>query len=64
MTNGLPPRGPAPQAGRPRMTLQGRLMITIFAIVAAIMLVISLVTGVVLSNVLNGQADARANEAL
>lgn len=64
MTDSLPPRPPAPRAGRPRMTLQGRLMITIFTIVAAIMLVISLVTGVVLSNVLNGQADARANEAL
>ncbi len=64
MTDRLPPHGPARPAVNRRMTLQSRLMITIFAIVAVIMLVISLVTGVVLSNVLNGQADARANEAL
>ena len=45
------------------MSLQSRLMITVFMIVAAILLVVSLVTGVLLNNVLNNQVDSRVREA-
>jgi two-component system OmpR family sensor kinase len=45
------------------MSLQSRLMITVFMIVAGILLVVSLVTGVLLNNVLNNQVDTRVGEA-
>lgn len=45
------------------MSLQSRLMITVFMIVAAILLVVSLVTGVLLNNVLNNQVDTRVRAA-
>lgn len=47
-----------------RMTLQSRLMVIVFTIVAGILIVVSIVTGVLLNNVLNGQVDARAREAM
>jgi len=45
------------------MSLQSRLMITVFTIVAAILLVVSLVTGVLINNVLNSQVDTRVSQA-
>ncbi|GGO58922.1 hypothetical protein GCM10010910_00640 [Microbacterium nanhaiense] len=46
-----------------RMSLQSRLMVTVFTIVAGILLVVSLVTGVLLSNVLDDQVDNRVDQA-
>lgn len=46
-----------------RISLQSRLMITVFTIVAGILLVVSIVTGVLLNNVLNGQVDQRVHQA-
>lgn len=54
----------AAPGGSARMSLQSRLMLTVFAIVAGILIVVSVVTGVLLNNVLNSQADARTREAM
>jgi len=45
------------------MSLQSRLMVTVFTIVAGILLVVALVTGVLLNNVLNDQIDTRVRQA-
>lgn len=47
-----------------RLTLQSRLMVTVFAIVAGILLVVSLVTGAMLNTVLNQQLDTRLGETV
>ncbi|WP_230379186.1 cell wall metabolism sensor histidine kinase WalK [Microbacterium sp. ZXX196] len=48
---------------KPPMALHTRLMLAVFAIVAAILIVVSVVTGVILNNVLTGQVDSRLREA-
>ncbi|WP_308291615.1 ATP-binding protein [Microbacterium sp. G2-8] len=45
-----------------RLSLQSRLMLTVFGIVAGILVVVSVATGVILNNVLNGQVDSRLRE--
>ncbi|WP_156762111.1 sensor histidine kinase [Microbacterium karelineae] len=58
-----PPEGEGVPTGGARLTLQSRLMLTVFSIVAGILLVVSIVTGVMLNNVLNSQVDNRVQDA-
>ncbi|MBP2437684.1 sensor histidine kinase [Microbacterium amylolyticum] len=58
-----PPQPVLRQRRGKRLTLQTRLMVTIFAIVAGILLVVSAVTGVMLNTVLAAQTDQQLTSA-